>query len=476
MPGQSTQAFLTNAAAIHKHAMRTLFRQLDSLYEGAIVVDREGRIAWIDDKYRAMLGLRDTGQALGKEIEQVIPNSLLRDVMRSGEPILLDIMEFGQQTFVVTRLPLENEQGGVIGAVGFVLYEQLHQLKPLVAKFTALQQELAAARRGLAERRTAKYALDDFVGVSPACMDVKRHAARAAQLDVGVLLLGETGTGKEILANAIHALSNRAGAPFIGVNMAAVPETLLEAEFFGVAPGAYTGADRRARDGKFKQADGGTLFLDEIGDLPLAMQSKLLRVLQEQEFEMLGSGKVIKVDVRVIAATSVDLAALVAQGRFRSDLYYRLNVLQITLPPLRDRLEDLDVLCDALLRQIRGRHGMRRRSMTPAALALLGAYRWPGNVRELRNVLERACILSDGSRLGPEAFDTLLPAQAGQHTATLPVRGYAAALAEFDNTITKNALDAAGGNVTAAARMLGLSRATMYKRIANLKNPTPETP
>jgi transcriptional regulator with PAS, ATPase and Fis domain len=475
------------SATVRQHAMRALFDQFDSLYEGAIAVDCQGRISWIDDKYMSMLGLHDPQQVLGRDIEHVIPNSLLREVIRTAQPILLDIMEFGQQSFVVTRLPLRNAQGEVVGAVGFVLYERLHHLKPLVAKFATLQRELDAARRGLAEHRRAKYTLDQFVGDSPACLEIKRQATRAAQQDVSVLLLGETGTGKEILANAIHAMSARAGAPFIGVNMAAVPEALLESEFFGVAPGAYTGADKKPRDGKFKLADGGTLFLDEIGDMPLPVQGKLLRVLQEQEIELLGSNKVLKIDVRVIAATSVDLAALVEQGRFRSDLYYRLNVLPIQLPPLRARLSDLTVLCDALLQQIFERNGMRRRCVTPAACALLARYPWPGNVRELRNVLERAGILSDRVQLDVDDFAAILPAVAaaaagagaaastGTPAGPSAVRPYAEALADFDRAIVQDALASAGGNVPAAARLLGLSRAAMYKRVAALARRDRET-
>src|SRR5204862_1408177 len=187
-----------------------------------------------------------------------------------------------------------------------------------------------------------------FVGSSPAAVEVKRQARRAGMSSSPVLLLGETGTGKELLAHAIHAGSSRASGPLVSVNIAAIPDTLLEAEFFGVAPGAYTGADRKGRDGKFKLADGGTLFLDEIGDMPLALQTKLLRVLQEQEVEPLGSNQVVRVDVRIIAATSRDLPAMVADGRFRADLFYRLNVLPIRLPALRERMADLEALIEAL--------------------------------------------------------------------------------------------------------------------------------
>jgi transcriptional regulator with PAS, ATPase and Fis domain len=263
---------LRDSVAIHRLAMQSLFERLDSLCEGAVAVDREARIAWINEKYLATLGLKSVRDALGREIEQVIPNSLMREVVRSGEPILLDVMELGGQSLVVTRMPLQDEQGQVIGAIGLVLYDQLSALKPLVAKFAQLQTDLTEARRRLAEHRRPTVTFASFVGGSAAALDVKRQARRAAQQDSTVVLLGETGTGKQVLAHAIHAASARADGPFVGVALAAVPDALLEAELFGVAPGAFPGADRNARDGKLKLADGGTLFLDEIGDLPLTLQ------------------------------------------------------------------------------------------------------------------------------------------------------------------------------------------------------------
>lgn len=290
-----------------------------------------------------------------------------------------------------------------------------------------------------------------------------------------MLLLGETGTGKELLAQGIHAASGRAGRPFVGVNIAAVPETLLEAEFFGVAPGAYTGADRKGRDGKFMIADGGTLFLDEVGDMPLQVQAKLLRVLQEQEIEPLGSNKIIKVDVRVIAATSHDLKQLVADGKFRSDLYYRLNVLPIVLPPLRERLADLDALCEHLLEEIATRTGMPQRELTPSARAFLASYSWPGNVRELRNSLEQAGMLTDSIALSAEDFASILPVDADvlhkpshvQGDQDTAIRPLAEVVAEVEKNVIKAALDSTNGNKAMAARLLGISRATLYQKIVD---------
>jgi transcriptional regulator with PAS, ATPase and Fis domain len=359
----------------------------------------------------------------------------------------------------------------VIGALGMVLFDHPETtLQPLIAKFARLQRDLDEAKRELAAQRRAKYTFASFIGSSPAALEVKRQARRAAQTPSNVLLLGETGTGKELLAHAIHAASARADKPFISVNLAAVPETLLEAEFFGVAPGAYTGADRKGRDGKFKLADGGTLFLDEVGDMPLPLQAKLLRALQEQEVEPLGSNRVIKVDVRVLAATSRDLKALVAEGRFREDLYYRLNVLPIRLPALRERLGDLEALAESLLESIAARTGMPQRELSPSAIGALAAHGWPGNIRELRNVLEQAAMLTDNPRLAAEDFARILPASAAREArGGGALRPLPEQIAELERSSIRLALAATGGNKVSAARMLGISRATLYEKLSGMR-------
>jgi len=467
---------LANGAdEIRRYAMQTLFERLDSLCEGAIAVDQQARIVWMNDKYAKKLGLESVEKALGREIEEVIPNSMMRQVVQTGEPILLDIMPFGEEQFVVTRMPLSDESGKVIGAIGFVLYDRLQYLKPLVNKFAHLQSDLTSAQRRIAEGRRARYTFASLVGSSPACVELKRQARRAAQQEATVLLVGETGTGKELLAHAIHAASPRAGMPFIALNVAAVPETLMEAEFFGAAPGAYTGADRKGRDGKFKLADGGTLFLDEVGDMPMAVQAKLLRALQEQEIEPLGSNRVLKVDVRLITATSLDLETLVKQARFRSDLYYRLNVLSIKLPPLRERLQDLDALCELVLAQIAERTGMTQKEISAESLAMLATYDWPGNIRELRNVVEKAVMRSEHRRLETQDFIAVLPAlsQAGTRKPR-PASSLADVVADAERAAICAALEAVKGNKSLAAQQLGVSRATLYEKLTQLGVTTKE--
>jgi transcriptional regulator with PAS, ATPase and Fis domain len=464
-----------DAESILKLAARSMFDLFSDLAQGMMLVDRSGRVVWINEAYKRFLpalGFESAEQFVGRPVEEVVPNTLMRHVVETGKPILIDLLTNKAGTFVVSRIPLRDESGELIGALGMVLFDHPETtLQPLIAKFARLQRDLDEARRELAAQRRTKYTFASFIGSSPVALEVKRQGRRAAQTDANVLLLGETGTGKELLAHAIHAASARAERPFISVNLAAVPETLLEAEFFGVAPGAYTGAERKGRDGKFKLADGGTLFLDEIGDMPLALQAKLLRALQEQEIEPLGSNRVIKVDARVISATSRDLRALVADGRFREDLYYRLNVLPIRVAALRERLGDLEALAESLLESIAARTGMPQRELAPSALAALAAHRWPGNVRELRNVLEQAAMLTDNPRLTADDFAAILPG-AERAAAAEPeraLRPLPQLIAELERSSIQSALAATGGNKVSAAKLLGISRATLYEKLASLK-------
>ncbi|MES2960269.1 MAG: sigma 54-interacting transcriptional regulator [Pseudomonadota bacterium] len=463
-----------DADGLLKLAAQSMFDTFAQAAMGMMVVDRAHRVVWISEGYKSFLpalGFTTEEEFVGKRVEEVVPNTLMAQVIESGRPILVDLLTNQAGTFLVSRLPLRDDAGRVIGAIGLVLLDHPETtMQPLMAKFSRLQSELDTARAQLAAQRRPKYTIASFIGASTAALEVKRHARRVAQNDSTVLLLGETGTGKELLAQAIHAAGPRAPRPFVGVNIAAIPEALLEAEFFGVAPGAFTGAERKPREGKFKLADGGTLFLDEIGDMPLALQSKLLRVLQEREVEPLGSNRVEPVDVRVIAATSRDLAAMVAEGRFRADLYYRLNVLPITLPPLRQRRDDIEALAEALLEDIARRSGLPVRSLAPDAIERLAGEQWPGNIRELRNMLEQAALMHDELVLHAAHFTpggcqppVSSPAAAAPMADLLqPLPDQVAAL---ERAAIAAALRATGGNRLAAAKMLHMSRASLYDRL-----------
>jgi transcriptional regulator with PAS, ATPase and Fis domain len=462
-------------------AARSMFDLFAKSAMGTMVVDRQHRIVWISEGYKQFLPALGHHEQdfVGRRIEEVVPNTMLGHVIDSGQPILIDLLTNKAGTFLVSRLPLRDEAGEVIGAFGMVLLDHPEStMQPLIAKFGRLQRELEAAHAQIAAQRRPRYTIAGFIGSSAPALEVKRQARRVAATDTTVLLLGETGTGKEVLAQAIHAAGSRAARSFVGVNIAAIPETLLEAEFFGVAPGAYTGAERKGRDGKFKLADGGTLFLDEIGDMPLALQAKLLRVLQEQEVEPLGSNRVERVDVRVIAATSRDLAAMVSEGQFRADLYYRLNVLPIRLPPLRERLTDIEALAEVLMEDIARRSGLSTRSLAPDALDWLARQTWPGNIRELRNTLEQAALMSDervlharhfGAGNGAPAPAPPRPAPPAAASVFRPPEPAARTLAEqveeAERRAIREALVATRGNRTAAARRLGMPRSVLYSRL-----------
>ena len=487
-----------DAQGILELAARSMFSLFSSISQGMFLVDRSGRIVWVNEGYQRFLpalGYSALDQFLGHPVEEVIPNTQMRRVLETGEPILIDLLTNRAGTFVVSRLPLRDEGNQVIGAIGIVLFDHPETtLKPLIEKFALLQRDLDDARRELASQRNnplynalpgqrrAKYTFASFIGTSAAAVEIKRQARRAAQSSSPVLLLGETGTGKELLAHAIHAASSRAAGPLVSINIAAVPDTLLEAEFFGVAPGAFTGAERKGREGKFKLADGGTLFLDEIGDMPLGLQAKLLRALQEGEIEPLGSNQLLPFDARLIAATSRDLLALVRAGRFREDLYYRLNVLPLRVPPLRERRSDIAALVEVLVEDIALRAGSAQPELTPGAIALLTAQAWRGNIRELRNVLEQAAMHSDSQRIDATQLERLLreaglehvappdavpTAADGSGAATALLRPLQVQIAELERRAIDAALGATRGNKLAASRLLGLSRATLYQRLEN---------
>jgi two-component system, NtrC family, response regulator HydG len=323
----------------------------------------------------------------------------------------------------------------------------------------------------LAENQALKARLADLgapggrtlVGQSPAFRSLLDIIRQAAPSSATVLLLGESGTGKELAARALHELSPRAGGPFVPVNCGAFPETLLEAELFGVEKGAFTGATAR-RQGRFERAHGGTLFLDEVGEMPLGAQVKLLRALQESEIERLGGTQTVPIDVRVVAATSKDLGHEVAEGRFREDLFYRLNVVEIRLPPLSWRREDIPLLADHFLRRFAAKNGKTVRGFTPEAVAALEDYAWPGNVRELEHAVERAVVLARGEVL--EVADLPESVRKGPRGAAghvvIPI---GTPLEEVERRVLHETLRHTGGDKTMAARLLGIAARTIYRKL-----------
>ena len=314
------------------------------------------------------------------------------------------------------------------------------------------------------EENRLKFRFEEIIGFSPALQSVEMEVERVAPTDSTVLVLGETGTGKELIANALHNLSARRGRPFVKLNCAAIPFDLLESELFGHEKGAFTGALTQ-KIGRFEMADGGTLFLDEIGDIPLALQPKLLRVLQEQEFERLGSGRTHQINIRMIAATHRDLTEMVRLGEFRSDLYYRLNVFPVLIPPLRERREDIPLLVSHFVEVFARRMAKEINHVPPATMGALIEYGWPGNVRELQNLIERAVIRSDDEVLA----NPLASSRKENFDTAIVLKG---TFVDSQRALILQALEASGGTIggpEGAAAQLGLKRTTLIAKMKRLR-------
>jgi len=320
---------------------------------------------------------------------------------------------------------------------------------------------LKAENRALRAELAGRFERSRIVGRSPAMLRLLDTVAQVAPSEATVLISGESGTGKEVIAGALHVNSARREGPFVSLNCAAITESLMESELFGHEKGAFTGAERR-REGRFQQADGGTLFLDEVSEMPLSMQAKLLRVLQEREFTRVGGDSLLRVDVRVVAATNTHLPDRIAAGRFREDLYYRLNVVALRLPPLRERREDIPLLAQHFLEMFAAKNRSPVKGFSPQAMDRLIRCEWPGNVRELMNAVERAVVLARADYLSAEDFPAIDPAPPA---AAPPAADAGMPLSAVERTVILDTLAAAGGNKSEAARRLGITRRTLHKKL-----------
>ena len=387
----------------------------------------------------------------------------------NGLDLLPKLLEVRPNLAVIMISGHGNVQNAVLaikrGAYDF-LEKPLDRDKVLLAISRALQtRELAAENRHLKQQIEGRY---EMVGQSPALTEIRDQIARVAPTNGRVLILGESGTGKELIARAVHKMSHRAKNSFVKVNCAAIPEELIESELFGSDRGAFTGAVK-TRDGKFLQADGGTLFLDEIGDMSLSVQAKVLRALEQGEFERVGGAKTFRVDVRVIAATNKNLHAEVEQGKFREDLYFRLNVIPLTAPPLRERREDIPALAEHFLNAYAEENGFLPKALSAEARDLLLQYDWPGNIRELKNLVERLSIMVSGDTIYPEDLPTLDGMSIPRQPGSFPDLGAGKTLRQVREAVERHyiaeALERHKGNVTRASNALGIERTNLHKKI-----------
>lgn len=434
---------------------------MEATNDAIVYVNKDGYIEMLSNPYAEFLGV-DREEAVGKHVREVIENTRMDIVIKTGIPEIAQVQEIKGKNMIATRIPVFVNDN-VVGAVGKVLFKNVDELNELYTKINSIEKELNLYKDEFKKVNKANYALDSIISVSKSMERLKELTMRAAKTNSNVLILGESGTGKELFAHAIHNNSRRIDAPFIRVNCGAIPYELLESELFGYEEGSFTGAKKGGKIGKFKAADGGTIFLDEIGDLPMNMQVKLLRVLQDKEIERIGSNFSEKIDVRVIAATNKDLEKMVSEGMFRLDLYYRLNVVSIKIPPLRERKEDIPILSRHLVDKISKGENIKVDKISDNTLEYLKNYDWPGNVRELENILERAInFLEDETIIKPEH----LPPKITGMTRSKQMKSLRSILEEVEKQSIIDSLIIANGNKTLAANSLDISRTSLYEKIS----------
>ncbi|MBB6214046.1 PAS domain S-box-containing protein [Anaerosolibacter carboniphilus] len=454
---------VTQELEMEKHISEILKTILDNAYDGIVVVDENGVVTMMNNAYADYLGVKKE-DVVGKHVTEVIESSRLHIVAKTGIEEIGEIQKIKGKNIVVMRIPI-IKAGKVVGVIGKIMFKDLKEVGILANKINTIEKELKYYKDALRQASGVKYNFDSIVGSSEKIQEAKYLGEKAAHTNSNVLIRGESGTGKELFAHAIHGRSNRAMGPFVKVNCAAIPAELLESELFGYEEGAFTGAKRGGKKGKFELANGGSIFLDEIGDMPHSMQAKLLRVLQEKEIERVGGIENIPLNVRIIAATNRNLEEMVEKGEFREDLYYRLNVMTITIPPLRERSEDLELLIQHLMTKICEQVGNYVTGISSQAMKQLKSHGWPGNVRELENVLERAANLVD---YGKEIQINHLPIYLKKSEASIHSGGKRELkdiLEEAEKDAIIDCLKNTGGNRTETARILNISRSSLYEKI-----------
>ncbi len=447
-----------------ERAYTTVSEVLDP-YMVYVIVNREGIITFMNQTYLDLLEMKKE-DVVGKHVLEITPHSKLPEIIRTGEVHEVDTWTINGKDTIITRTPIIKD-GKITGAVGRSIFLDMSGAKKLVNKLLETEKELNFYKQEVRQIYRANWVFDDLIGQTEEFLSVKSMAKQLSHTGSTILITGESGTGKELFAQAIHNNSNREG-PFVRINCATLPDNLLESELFGYEPGAFTGARKEGKPGKFELARGGTIFLDEIGDMPLNMQTKLLSVLQERTIERVGGTKPISIQVRVIAATNRELEKMVANREFREDLYYRLNVVRLNLPPLRKRLADLPLLIEDLMSRINRRLDTNAESVSEEAVKLLHNYSWPGNVRELENLLERAmnlAVLKRETKLTPDLFPSLFEGTVSEVKHDDEIDHLGDAVEKLEKETIERVLEKTGYNKTRAAKMLGLNKSVLYRKM-----------
>ena len=443
---------------------------LNNILNGVIITDPDGLVIFFSDAYGKFLKM-DTQSKIGKHCTEVIENTRMHIVAQTGVSEINNPQWIKGRDMVVQRIPIRID-GKLAAVFGQVMFEDVKDVRSLANKLNLLESKVKLYEKELVSLRSSKYSCKNIIGKSRLIVELRELASKAAGINAPVLLTGESGTGKELFAHAIHHASERKLFPFIRLNCAAIPKDLLESELFGYEAGAFTGAGAKGKPGKFELAHQGTVFLDEISELPLDMQPKLLRVLEEKELERLGSTKLTKCDFRLIAATNQNLEQLVTQGKFRKDLFYRLNVIPLQLPSLKDRKDDIAILAEHFIQTISKEFSIPVRKISPEVLRLFERYSWPGNIRELSNILERILysmdLTEDTVRI--QHLPLFLRSMTSEKISTdgSSLRN----LRESSEKVALiNAINLAKNNKNKAASMLGIHRTALYKKMKKFNIP-----
>ncbi|WP_338450689.1 sigma 54-interacting transcriptional regulator [Niallia oryzisoli] len=431
----------------------------ESTYYGTVIVDSDEKIQYMSKNYCEFLGL-ERELVIGHHVTNIIENTRMHLVVQTGKTEIADLQFLHGNYLITNRMPI-IENNKIIGAIGIILFRDLADWKSLNSHINEILTKHNFFKQEWEFPKGVRYTLNDLIGKSPKIQELKDRVIKVAVGDISVLIRGESGTGKEVIAHSLHQLSGRSEKPFVKVNCGSIPEHLIESELFGYEEGAFTGAKKGGKPGKFQLADGGTIFLDEIGDMPLHMQVKLLRVLQEKEYEPVGSMYPKKVNVRVIAATNRPLEKMIEQKRFREDLFYRINAIQLFIPALRDRMEDLPLLVDHFLKRSASKIGKRVTSIHPEVLLLMQQYEWPGNIRELENVIDAGVYLTANKEIQIED----LPEYLKNHSFETEERSLKDIVEKTERKVIEDALKRFNFDKNKAAAALGIGNSTIYEKI-----------
>jgi len=437
---------------------------------GLMVINAEGNLVYMNQQCADYIKV-DKEKSIGKYITDVFPPSNMQNLLTGDKTINTDFYFHDGRMSVSTQVQL-RKAGNIVGVMEYDVLQELNSLEDVLGKYTLLlNDEMNYYREQFRNLRRTKYSLENIIGSSQKIQDLKKQIMTAAVTNATVIITGETGTGKELVAHSIHNLSTRIFGSFVKINAAGLPETLAESEFFGYEEGSFTGAKRGGKKGKFELANNGTLFIDEINQMPLNLQPKILRVLQEHEVDRIGSESSVPIDVRIIAATNQDLENLIKKGQFRQDLYYRLNVFPITIPPLRERLEDLPELVMDKIEQLNLELGKSISEVEGKVYEYLRSYDWPGNVRELYNIVEKAMIYVDIDEhiLRVEYFNFRVDnTRIDLETLSKFDKPIEVITREAERKLINEVLIMFGGNKTKAAQYLKIPRPLLYQKMERL--------